>query len=146
MFAIGLHVKSGSPILAWPWISQSDIDCPYIRHERGVVCFLEGDIAVAARDFEFVIQGTTDQDLIGAAALNLGHCWRRMEDFAKAVKSYELVLSCDMKVNEALAAIGFTYHLMDRRDEAILYYNRCLAVDPVHHFAAKMVGIAIGGG
>jgi anaphase-promoting complex subunit 6 len=143
MFAMSLHLRSGTPILAWNWISQADGDNVFVRHERGVALLMDGDTADAIQDFVAVIQSTTENDLLRAANLNLGHCHRKSGDFRKAIECYEKALAFPLKESEPLASIGFTYHLIGDYDRAILYYNNALAVDPVHPFATRMLEIAV---
>ena len=143
MFAVSLHLKSGSPTLARPWISKSDIDCLFVRHERGVACLMENDCEEAVIDFEVVLASTQEKDLAGAASLNLGHCMRRLGNFKRAIELYQNALANDTKPAEALASIGFTHHLQGNIDDAILFYNHSLSVDPVHPFATKMLDVAI---
>jgi anaphase-promoting complex subunit 6 len=143
MFAMSLHLKSGSPILAWTWISQGDLDCMFVRHERGVASLLDGDLNEASADFQVVIDRSTDQSLLGSAHLNLGHCFRRIGEFEKAIECYQSSLAYCIREAEALASIGFTYHLRGDFDQAILNYNACLSADPVHAFATKMLDIAL---
>lgn len=166
MFALSLHLKSGSASLAAPFIqllaeNQSpDLtftkyhkvtitptisypDLLFVIHERGVASLMEGDVTQATHDFKDVIEKSQERDLIGAASLNLGHCYRKMGDFDKAINCYEDALSYSTRTAEALASIGFSYHLKGERDEAILYYHRCLSIDSVHPFATKMLDIAV---
>lgn len=174
MFAMSLHLKSGSVSLAWPWIHQltenrnfqiqkdnsseaaktetnshctqnslSGDDMLFVIHERGVALLMDGDVAQATHDFKAVIEQSKERNLIGAASLNLGHCYRKLGDFANAINYYEDALSYGSRPAEALASIGFTYHLKGDKDEAILYYNRCLSIDAVHPFATKMLDIAV---
>lgn len=183
MFAMSLHLKSGSVSLAWPWIHQltenrilndtrnlsktsktnetkkenekvnsSNIlnsnafsidDKLFVIHERGVALLMDGDVAQATHDFKAVIEQSKDRNLIGAASLNLGHCYRKLGDFTNAINFYQEALSYGSKPAEALASIGFTYHLKGDKDDAILYYNRCLSIDAVHPFATKMLDIAV---
>jgi anaphase-promoting complex subunit 6 len=143
MFAMSLHLKSGSPILAWTWISQGDIDCMFVRHERGVASLMDGDLAEASADFQVVIQRALDRCLLGSANINLGHCFRRAGEFDKAIECYQNSLTYGVRESEALASIGFTYHLIGDFDQAIFYYNTCLSTDPVHAFATKMLEIAL---
>ncbi|OHT16586.1 TPR Domain containing protein [Tritrichomonas foetus] len=143
MFALSLHLKSGTSSLAWPWIQQSDESSLFVKHERGVALLMDGDIAQAAHDFKAVIENSKERDLIGAANLNLGHCYRKLGDFNRAIECYEEALTFGTRPAESLASIGFSYHLKGNKDEAILYYNRCLSIDSVHPFATKMLDIAV---
>jgi anaphase-promoting complex subunit 6 len=142
-FAMSLHLKSGSPILAWNWISQGDTDCPFVRHERGVANLLDGDAREGSCEFEAVLKQARDRDLLGAASLNLGHCYRKMGDYRRAIETYERALSYEAKKSEVLASIGFTYHLSGEIENAIRYYDNCLSSDSVHPFATKMLEIAL---
>lgn len=143
MFAMTLHLKSGSPTLAWHWIEQSDTSNVFIKHERAVALMMDGDNAEAAHEFGDVLTMTTEKDILEAASLNLGHCLRRLEKFEAALSRYQQVLSFGSKSAEALSSIGFTYHLMKQYDDAIYYYNRCLGIDPVHPFSTKMLDIIL---
>ena len=104
---------------------------------------MEKDYERASDDFAVVLEEATDDDIICSAGINLGHCFRRMGKFDKAIEQYKNALAYGMNQDEILAAIGFTYHLQRNIDTAVLFYNRCLSINPTHSFGAKMLDVAI---
>ena len=145
-FEASLHLKSGSLSLAWPWIKRAcDItpNSPFILHEKGVAYLLDGDFSSAAQLFQNVLKNTEEHDIVVAAQINLGHCYRKMKNYDDAIEIYQAAISNDNNSANALSSIGFTYHLQKDFDNAILYYNQCLSVDPVNPFATKMLDVAI---
>jgi anaphase-promoting complex subunit 6 len=143
LFGVSLLLRSGAVQLAWPLLQQLGAADSTVIHERGVAYFLDGELAEAAECFRAVLRGNPGKALEGAAALNLGHCLRRFGRFEQAVAQYGTALKCGARPSVALAAIGFTFHLSGRIDDAILYYNRSLGVDGGQPFATRMLDIAI---
>ena len=145
-FEASLHLKSGSLSLAWPWIKRAcDIapDSPFILQEKGVAYLMEGNLSSASKLFQSVLRMTEEHDILVAAQINLGHCYRKMKKYDEAIEMYQAALSNENNSVNALSSIGFTYHLQKNFDNAILYYNQCLSIDPVNPFATKMLDIAI---
>lgn len=145
-FAASLHLKSGSSSLAWPWLNRAcDIspDSPYLMHEKGAAYLMDGNYSSAAKLFKSVLKMTDEEGLVISTYINLGHCLRRMKNFDDAIESYQAAISHQNNSTNALSSIGFTYHLKKDFDNAILFYNQCLSIDPVNPFATKMLDIAI---
>jgi anaphase-promoting complex subunit 6 len=143
LFGVSLLLRSGAVQLAWPLLQQMQGADPAVLHERGVAYFVDGELAEAAECFRIVLSRRVAVELEGAAALNFGHCLRRLGRFETAIELYHRALKCGTKPGIALAGIGFTFHLIGQTEDAILYYNRCLAVDEGQAFATRMVDIAL---
>ena len=148
LFAITLNLKSDCVQNAHQWIQKlwrNDTKNIFLIHEKGVSLLKEGNIHESQKYFEKIIndKSVNEKDILGSAYINYGHCLRKQNELNKAIESYQSSLSYDYKTAEALASIGFTYHLMGDIDTAILYYNNCLSVDSVHPFATKMLDIAL---
>jgi anaphase-promoting complex subunit 6 len=145
LFGVSLLLRGGFAHLAWPLLQQLRSSDPAVVHERGVAYLLDGELAEAAECFRAVLGGKVSDGLEGAAAVNFGHCLRRLGRFELAIETYNRALKCGTRPSVALAAIGFTYHLIGKVDDAILYYNRSLGVDERQPFATRMVDIALSG-
>lgn len=148
LFGISLNLKCDSVQNARQWIHKirkNSITNPFLLHEIGVAFLKEGNIHESEIYFRKIIDNKAikDNDILSAAYINYGHCLRKRNEFKKAITSYQNSLSYDYKTAEALASIGFTYHLMGDIDTAILYYNNCLSVDFAHPFATRMLDIAL---
>lgn len=152
LFAISLYSKSGSIQLAWPWIKKEEINDVFYYHEKGVALFLEGQIAQARDLFQRIIIDLTNSekspdhlkkqtcDLIGSTYINYGHCLRRLGQFTDAIDAYQNSITFDFRQEEALASIGLTFFLLGKSDDAVVYFNQCLAINSVHPFSTKMLG------
>ncbi|KAH0789652.1 Anaphase-promoting complex subunit 6 [Histomonas meleagridis] len=151
MFAISLNLKSNSIQNAWQWIQKASMNNTknyFLMHEKAVALLMGGELHEAKKLFEKIIdeQANVEKDIIAATYLNYGHCLRRLKEFDGAIANYQSALSFEFKQAEALASIGFTYQLIGKIDVAILHYNNCLSVDPVHPFATKMLDLALRNG
>jgi anaphase-promoting complex subunit 6 len=140
LFGATLLLRSGAPQLAWPYLQGGDV-C--VIHERGVAYLLDGEPAEAADCFRRVIAGAGSRELRGAAAVNCGHCLRRLGRFDQAIELYNVGIGCGVGRAIALAGIAFTYQLMGRASDAVLFYTQSLAVEDGQPFATRMLDIAI---
>ena len=143
MFGISIHLRSGSPTLAQPWIEKIGLKNDFIRHEAAVAQMMEGYYDAALKVFIKLENSAEYSDLRCSSAINAGHCLRRTGKFDEAIEHYNHSLSFGFYQNEALVSIAFTYHLSKKIDDAIIFYNKCLAVDPFHPFATKMLNLAL---
>ena len=143
VLAISLHLKMKLIELARPYIRSLRSDDLYAIHEMGVSFLIEGEAAEAANCFQKLMSMKLDSRMEGSTYMNLGHSLRLLDKYEAAMWLYQNAVKCDVKVADALTSIGFTYHLMYQLDDAITYYNKCLAVNPSHPFAAKMLHIAL---
>lgn len=143
MFAMSIHLKSGSPSLAVPWIDMIGDINDFVKHEHAVLTMTEGFYAAALKTFLEIEETSEERDLRASSAVNAGHCNRFLGNFDEAINQYNRAISYGAPMQECLASIGFTHHLKGQLDDAILYYNKTLAVDPVHPFATKMLDIAL---
>lgn len=140
---VSLHLRSGNPQFAWPILRQMKVSDAHIIHEMGVAFLLDGEVAEGADRFKRVLDMDVSTELEGAASLNCGHCLRILGRFDEALEKYENAIKCNTRIDDALASIGFTYHIMMSFEDAITYYNKCLAANLSHPFATRMLDIAI---
>ena len=143
MFGISIHLRSGSPSLAMPWIEKIGLVNDFVKHEAAVAQMMDGSYGAALSVFIGIERSGDDADLRCSSAINAGHCLRRTGKFEEALEHYNHSLSFGLNQKEALVAIAFTYHLTNRIDDAIIFYNKCLAIDPFHPFATKMLNVAL---
>lgn len=143
VLAVSLHLKTGMIELARPYLRELDANDPFTIHEMGVAYLMDGEVAQGAEFFKRVLDMDVNQQMEGAASLNLGHCFRLLYRFEDAIKLYENAVKCNVATADALASLGFTYHMMGMLDEAISNYNNSLAVNRSHPFATKMLDIAL---
>lgn len=59
-----------------------------------------------------------------AITLNLGHCYRKLMDFDKAIQLYEKCSIINPKCPQAYIALGYTYHLKFEVTTALKYYHK----------------------
>lgn len=153
LFAISLSLKSRSTQLAWPWILKEEIDNIFYQHEKAVALFMDGEIAQSKLIFQKIIDESQNKegkplngvddinnDIIGSAHINLGHCFRRLGKFTEAIDLYQKSISYNISKPEALSSIGFTYLLMGKTDDAVYWLNSCLSINSAHPFATKILG------
>ena len=143
MFGISIYLRSGSPSLAMPWIEKIGIVNDFVKHESAVAQMMDGSLGTALKIFMELENTSNEQDLRCTSSINAGHCLRRLGKFDEAIEHYNHALSFGYKQEEALASIAFTYHITGKIDDAITFYNKCLAIDPFHPFATKMLNLAL---
>ena len=68
---------------------------------------------------------------------------RRQGKFERALQWYSLSIAEEPHDHDTHAAIGYTFHLMRRFDEAITSYHRALALHPSSAFCAEMLSRAL---
>ena len=64
---------------------------------------------------------------------------RRLGRFERALQWYSLSIAEEPHDHDTHAAIGYTFHLLRRFDEAIASYHRALALHPSSAFCAEML-------
>jgi anaphase-promoting complex subunit 6 len=135
---------------------------PLCMQELGVAHFMKKDYVGARHWFERTIwavvqltNSTTNtddlsvmdlmelisQDYWEPALYNLGHCYRKLLDFNKALACYDKCLV--LCPNQALTARGFTLHLMGDLDAALESYHQALASKVDDAFGAEMLNRAL---
>lgn len=121
--------------------SKSD---PAPIHELGVIAYRMGDYQNAANYFRTALQrwqaSDASRDLCGqsgrraeaeeATLVNLGHCYRRLEDYERAKQCYQKALGLRPRSASTCGALGMTLHAMCDLDGAIAMYHRALRSNP----------------
>ncbi|KAJ1920593.1 anaphase-promoting complex subunit Cut9 [Tieghemiomyces parasiticus] len=74
---------------------------------------------------------------------NLGHVYRKLTDYPRAVAYYEQVLTLAPNDHDVLTALAMVHHICGRLDEAIMLYHQSLSVAPVDPTAAKLLHLAL---
>lgn len=68
---------------------------------------------------------------------------RRLGRLERALQWYSLSIAEEPHDHDTHAAIGYTFHLLRRFDEAIASYHRALALHPSSAFCAEMLSHAL---
>ncbi|KAJ9462660.1 Anaphase-promoting complex subunit 6 [Diplonema papillatum] len=74
---------------------------------------------------------------------NLAHTLRKLKSYEEALHYYFISLAIRPSQASVLAAIGFTYHLMLRLDDAVQYYHMSLSIESNNTFARDMLNRAL---
>mmetsp|Transcript_21739 Transcript_21739/g.19259 ORF Transcript_21739/g.19259 Transcript_21739/m.19259 type:complete len:162 (+) Transcript_21739:3-488(+) len=100
-------------------------DC-LVYNEKGVVFYKEKKYKEARELFEIAHNLCHDQNCktYETILLNLGHCYRKMKNFDKAIEYYEECLSINNKNPSTYFAVGYAYHLKKDFRQAMNCYNK----------------------
>ncbi|KAF7327565.1 TPR-REGION domain-containing protein [Mycena kentingensis (nom. inval.)] len=127
-------------------LSMCDGD-PLLANELGVMAFNHANYEKAASFFSRALdlaQTTQSPSKTWAVThLNLGTCYRKMQQFELAEASYQRVLDLDPRHPQALGFMGIVYHLTDRIDKAILKYHEALSVEQLNPHIIELLNIAL---
>ncbi len=127
--------------------AEADAADPAPRHELGVVAYRKGDIRRAVEYFQAAlalwkrpIMGAdvrNPNSAVGrkaeaeeATLVNLGHCFRRLEEFDRAKSCYERALSLYPNCPQTVVALALTLHSMKHFELAVAMYHRALRQIP----------------
>lgn len=123
--------------------AEADAADPAPRHELGVLAYRKGDITRAVEYFQAALglwrRPVTGSDsnapsrAVGrkaeaeeATLVNLGHCFRRLEQFDRAKSCYERALSLYPNCPQTVVALAVTLHSMRNFELAVAMYHRAL--------------------
>lgn len=67
-----------------------------------------------------------------SAWINLGLCYRHINDFDKAIQHYNKALQIDPEYALAYNNMGWVYHLRGDEEKAAECYKKALKIDPAH--------------
>eukprot|EP01064_Diplonema_japonicum_P013465 TRINITY_DN21016_c1_g4_i1.p1 TRINITY_DN21016_c1_g4~~TRINITY_DN21016_c1_g4_i1.p1 ORF type:complete len:687 (+),score=77.06 TRINITY_DN21016_c1_g4_i1:72-2063(+) len=130
-----LSAISNSPVSSWavrPGVPVTDVQKVILREEG----YESGphDIPNSAN----AMRGTFWEPTI----FNLAHCMRKLRCYSEALHYYFISLAIKPHQASVFTAIGFTYHLMGRLDDAIQYYHMSLSVKSNDTFTRDMLNKA----
>jgi anaphase-promoting complex subunit 6 len=74
---------------------------------------------------------------------NLGHCYRKMGKFEKAIEKYQFALSISPNNYSLFSSIAFTFHIQQKFELAIDFYHRALSINSKDSFSSDMLKRAI---
>ena len=142
------HARQSSAGLAsqlFRTAAKADPTDPAPRHELGVLAFRKGDIRLAVDYFQSALRmwkrpiggANTPAAAVGkraeaeeATLVNLGHCFRRLEQFDRSKSCYERALSLYPNCPQTVVALALTLHSMRKLDQAVAMYHRALRFIP----------------
>ena len=89
------------------------------------------------RNIHEVYTLVNDCRVVGGSGCNLNRLKEAKEsldshDLATAEKQYRTILESNPQEIEALAGLGWTYHLALKREEALSQFSYCLAIEPTN--------------
>lgn len=118
---------------------------PAVIHELGTVLFLKGEYSAARATFELVADNVKSfADLAREPSVfMLGHCFRKLGQFERAVRCYESSLGMKPNAASTYAALGFTHHLAGKVHEAIVNYHQALSLRPDDTLTAELLTRAL---
>jgi anaphase-promoting complex subunit 6 len=118
---------------------------PLVFHELGVVAFKVGDYGRALQHFRRCASASegTAQETWYATLINMGHCYRKMKNWSKAVDHFQVALSVSPGNAATLTAMGFCHHMDGRIDSAIDAYHKALSLAPHDVLINDLLGRAL---
>jgi tetratricopeptide (TPR) repeat protein/plasmid stabilization system protein ParE len=130
---------------------------PAPRHELGVIALRSGDLKGAVAYFKSALSLWETSDGLKdvafssgrraeaeeATLFNLGHCYRRLREFARAKQCYERALSLRPRSASTCSALGMTVHAMGDFTAAIALYHRALRYNPEDALSVVMLDRAL---
>lgn len=75
--------------------------------------------------------------------MNIGHCYRKLNNYEKAIECYRRTLAVTPLHAPALSGLAFTYQLRGDLHTAIEYYHQSLSVWSDDPFANDMLATAL---
>ncbi|RKO94314.1 hypothetical protein BDK51DRAFT_29289 [Blyttiomyces helicus] len=118
---------------------------PLLMNEMGTFFFRTEDTETALvwfkKAYELCDSGNTSREQRQSTAMNVGHCYRKIGEFAEAAKYFEDAL--DPRCAEAYAALGIIAHKQHRLVDAIDLYTKALRIDPKDEITHDLLAHAI---
>ena len=145
------HLRTNNLSLAEQFISQALKVCsndPLTCNELGVIYYRQNKFELAAEQFQQVLELTSHlpqrlKEPWECTYLNLGHTYRKLRVYDKAIEHYEQALGlCPYKASTH-SAYGFTCHLQGKLDMAIEAYHKALGFKPEDTFSSEMLTRAL---
>ncbi|KDO34633.1 hypothetical protein SPRG_00695 [Saprolegnia parasitica CBS 223.65] len=152
LLCIGMeHYRTNNLALASHFVHQACDACPsdpLVYNELGAICFRQREYKDAVGHFTKAIalcQHFSQTRLVAweATFFNLAQAYRKLEQYDAAIANYERALSLCPRKASTHFALGFTYHLGGRLDEAIQCYHTALSYDPEDPIAIQTLDDAL---
>ncbi|ORX53085.1 ApcC hetero-tetramer Cut9-Hcn1 [Hesseltinella vesiculosa] len=108
-------------------LSQCDND-PFLYNEFGVYYYncAKYDLSLESlqKSLRLAKQGQAPSSLIWEKLWeNLGHTYRKLQDYGRAIQCFKLALTRDPQSTNAHAGLGIIYHIHQKYSKAIVQYN-----------------------
>ena len=119
-----------------------------VRNEVGVSTYYKGLYTEAAGHFLAVLDLVKDLALPmlvhwTATYVNLGHCYRKMGEYSKAIYYFERANALEGSDVHACAALGLTLHMKGDYDAAIEAYHKTLSLQPNDSLVTELLDRAL---
>merc|ERR1712070_174398 len=142
------YLRTNHLHLALQYIKQAQELCPQeplVLHELGVLHFHNGEYEEAAAFFLQVAENAQSYDATTRepSIFNLGHAYRKLRQFEKAIEWYRAALAISPRVASTYSALGFTEHLRGNLHQAIELYHQSLSLKPDDTFTCEMLPEAL---
>eukprot|EP01083_Nonionella_stella_P097135 273046_1 len=118
---------------------------PLVLSEIGVVCYRNADYEEAVKHFENALsfESQTSSSEWEATYFNLGHSYRKLRKYDKALQSYRKAASISPRRASIFSAIGFCFHLMGDPDSAVDWYHKALGLGSQDTFTSDLLARAL---
>ncbi|KAF5388872.1 hypothetical protein D9757_005688 [Collybiopsis confluens] len=120
---------------------------PLLMNERGVMAYNRGNYEEAAKLFQHALNLTevthSSHHSWTTTYVNLGTCYRKLQQYEQAKEAYEKVLLLDPRHALALGFLGLVYHLTNDLDHAIIKYHEALSIDPINGYVLELLNMAL---
>ncbi|OQR96789.1 cell division cycle protein 16, partial [Thraustotheca clavata] len=152
LLCIGMeHYRTNNLALAAQFVRQACDVCPsdpLVYNELGTICFRQGDYSGAVKNFSKAISlcrhfSRTLLVAWEATFFNLAQAYRKLKVFDVAIEYYDQALRLSPKKASTHFALGFTYHLQGKLDDAIQCYHIALGYDPEDPIAIQTLDDAL---
>eukprot|EP00808_Paulinella_micropora_P009539 g24322.t1 len=144
------HLRTHSLQLAETTLSKTRELCPtdpLVYNELGVVAYRQRRWEQAVDHFQAALKLVPNDVVVRRqwepTLFNLGHCFRKLHRYDKAIAQYKEALVLVPKEASLYAAIGFTLHLKGQLDKCIEYYHKALSLNPQDSFTSDMLSRAL---
>jgi anaphase-promoting complex subunit 6 len=139
LWAGHLHAECGDMALALACYRLCRLN-GFVLNEIGCILLRQNRVDRACSVFE---RAVASPDRQSAYKVNYATALRRCGRYGQAVDLLTEVEAVEPENIHAILGLGFTLHLIFRVDEAIIKYNRVLALNPDNSFALGMLEDAV---
>ncbi|XP_031573394.1 cell division cycle protein 16 homolog [Actinia tenebrosa] len=119
---------------------------PFVLQEMGVIEYQNGDYPRAEKHFKDALEkaqnisGEVLSETWETLLSNLGHTYRKLGEYEKAMECYRQALVLVPNKASAFSAIGFVHSLRGNHYEAIDYFHKALGIQREDTFSVHMLG------